>query len=119
MIRPFAMLLLCAAGACAGPRPNAEAAAADACALRVEFGSYAMGIDRPALDKVRAVLAAERVTVDEQRWGREGEVTLCAAGADPGRVARKVERVLPNDPRGPITVTTVDGVRIERSRSLE
>jgi hypothetical protein len=120
MIRPaFPLVLLAATAGCAAPRAqSADATPASGCAVRIAFGSYAMGIDRAAFDNVRALLAGQRTVrgVEEQRWGREGEVTLCVTASNPRRLARTVARVLPAKPRGPITIETRDGLRIERSQ---
>ncbi|MDG2532734.1 hypothetical protein P6144_03675 [Sphingomonas sp. HITSZ_GF] len=91
------------------------------CAVGVQFGSYAMGIDRPALERVRTLLGRDRgvLTVEMRRWGREGEMTLCVQLRDPRdarRVFARVKSVLPARPRGPITVETREGLRFETPR---
>jgi len=80
------------------------------CPLTVSFGSYAMGIDGAAFERVTRMLSRDRrVTGIEQfRWGREGEVTLCArtrSKADARRLSGSVRALLPKKPRGPVTVT--------------
>lgn len=80
------------------------------CPLAVSFGSYAMGIDRPTFDKVSALLAHDRgvKTIEQHRWGREGEVTLCArtrGRADARRLFGQIRQRLPEKPRGPVTLS--------------
>ena len=93
-------------------QPQAAPAAPGACALEIQFGSYAMGIDSATLQRVEALLAGERVPVQRTAWGREGEVTLCATPrtpADAERLARAVADLLPADPRGPLSITSDTG----------
>jgi len=94
----------------------AQAASAPGCAVRVEFASYAMGIDRAAFDRVQALLKRDRGVrgVEVQRWGREGETSLCVQLRRPGdarRVFGRVKAALPAKPRGPITVEARGGLR--------
>ncbi|HZF93787.1 MAG TPA: hypothetical protein VEZ20_02835 [Allosphingosinicella sp.] len=94
-------------------------AAAGACALEIRFGSYAMGIDSGALQRVEGLLAARRIPVQRTAWGREGEVTLCATPrtpADAERLAREIAALLPADPRGPIAVATAAGFTFQAGR---
>lgn len=91
------------------------------CALNVAFGSYAAGIDRPAFDKVQASLKRDaRVrSVSLQRWGREGETTLCIdlrRDRDVRAVFGRVKALLPARPKGPITVEARGGLRFEAPR---
>lgn len=107
------------------PAPPAAASAvnpskprAGACALTVAFGSYAMGIDRPTLDRVEALLAADPAVagVERRGRGREGETELCAgiaSAADAERLFHAIAELLPADPRGPVTVRTASGLRAE------
>jgi hypothetical protein len=87
------------------------------CDLTISFGSYAMGIDRPALHAVRAILADRAVrSVEERNPGREGEIDLCARTgrpADARRLFDRIRAVLPAEPRGPITVRTASGMRFD------
>lgn len=85
------------------------------CPLKVSFGSYAMGIDQGALKSVDRLLSRDRGVrnVDRQRWGREGEITLCArtrTKADARRLFVRVKRLFPAKPRGPLTVETASGL---------
>jgi hypothetical protein len=99
--------------------PTQPQAAAGACALEIRFGSYAMGIDSGALQRVEALLAARRIPVQRTPWGREGEVTLCATPripADAERLAREIAALLPADPRGPVAVTTAAGFTFQAGR---
>lgn len=79
------------------------------CSLTASFGSYAMGIDGRAFERVSALLTRDRSVkaIEQFRWGREGEVTLCArtrSGADARRLFGRVRALLPAKPRGPVTV---------------
>ena len=79
------------------------------CALTVQFGSYAMGIDRPAAEKIERFLRGRRDVAGLSRhpWGREGEYTLCVrlkAGAQPARLAQELKTMIPAKPRGPIRI---------------
>lgn len=79
------------------------------CDVTVTFGSYAMGIDRPTFDKVDRLLARDRrvAKTDQQRWGREGEVTICAKArrrADIAPLFYRIKALFPRNPRGPLTV---------------
>jgi hypothetical protein len=113
------MMVLAAMAALGGCAPMASATASSdekpaACALRVAFGSYAMGIDQGAAQRVEQLLRADRAvqTVERQGWGREGEFTLCARIARSGDAERLFEAIrplLPAKPRGPITVTLATG----------
>jgi hypothetical protein len=98
------------------PPPRADADPVTGCTLSVRFGSYAMGIDQPTYARVRAFLAERRVRLREDRWGREGEVTLCAdlAPRRADKLARAVARLLPAAPRGPIAVESAGGFRLDR-----
>jgi hypothetical protein len=97
----------------AQPQPQPQAAPGG-CALEIEFGSYAMGIDRPTLDRVDQLLAGDAAvtSVTRRAWGREGEVTLCASvrrAADRDRLFAAISALFPADPRGPLTVRTDAG----------
>lgn len=101
------------------PQANAQRAP---CAVNVEFGSYAMGIDQGSFDRVSRLLKKDRGVraVDAQRWGREGEVTLCVRVRKTGDMRRlftRIRQVVPADPRGPITVTTRSGLRYSASKA--
>jgi hypothetical protein len=81
------------------------------CPLTVSFGSYAMGIDGTAFAKVTKLLSHDRrvTRIEQFRWGREGEVTLCArtrSRAEAVRLFGSIRALLPKKPRGPVTVTT-------------
>ena len=97
------------AGVRPDPGPGAD------CPLAIRFGSYAMGIDRPTLQAVESLLAADAAvsTVERSPWGREGEVTLCArlrSEADAERLFRAVAGLFPAEPRGPLSVATRTGL---------
>jgi subtilisin family serine protease len=79
------------------------------CSVSVRFGSYAMGIDQPAAARIEALLAGSRDVTNVARTGsgREGEFTLCVTTRTPAGAARLVEAIaalLPEQPRGPISV---------------
>lgn len=82
------------------------------CPLIVAFSSYGAGIDRPTLVRVEQLLNADRGVrrVTSHRWGREGEVSLCARTrslADAHRLSRRIRGMIPARPRGPIQVNTL------------
>ena len=82
------------------------------CALSIRFGSYAMGVDRGAAERVEALLASEPdVATTRHRWGREGEFTLCArtSPATAEGLFERIRPLLPATPRGPIHVGLGDG----------
>lgn len=125
------MLAILALGACAQrtaneapapppppPPPPPVGGVAQACALTIIFGSYAMGIDGPTRTRVEALLVADRGVAgfDTRRWGREGEVTLCVrthSGADASRLFEAVRAMMPSRPRGPISLRTSGGLSYE------
>lgn len=91
------------------------------CSLRVQFGSYAMGIDGGTAEQVRALLDGDPAvsSVDRYPWGREGEYTLCVgvrSDADARRLFEAIVRLLPANPRGPLSVSTRDGLRFDAPR---
>lgn len=106
--------------AAAVPLP-ALAQAGPGCAVSVQFGSYAMGIDRATFDKVQALLKRDaRVSgVELERWGREGETTLCVQlrrDRDARAVFGRVKAALPARPKGPILVEARGGLRFAAPR---
>ena len=119
---PYSLVILLAAAAWtsapAAPRTiRDDPGSAAGCALRVDFGSYAMGIDRGAAVRVeRAILSAAGVSdVVRHRWGREGEYSLCVSTRSP-RVAAalfaRLKPLLPAKPRGPIALSLADGLTV-------
>ena len=79
------------------------------CDVTVRFGSYAMGIDRPTFERVDRLLLRDRriAKSDQQRWGREGEVTICAKArrrADIAPLFYRIKALFPRNPRGPLTL---------------
>ena len=79
------------------------------CDVTVAFGSYAMGIDQPTFARVERLLSHDRRVArsDQQRWGREGEVTICAKArrrADVAPLFYRIKALFPRNPRGPLTV---------------
>jgi hypothetical protein len=91
------------------------------CPLRVDFGSYAMGIDRGAAEAIRRLLAGDRAVtaVESFPWGREGESTLCVRLSSPAeaeRLARAIAALFPAAPRGPLSVSTRNGLRFTAPR---
>jgi hypothetical protein len=100
-------LLSAAAAASAAPAP------AD-CQLSVRFGSYAMGIDRPAAARIEGFLQKHGAVAGIQRhpWGREGEYTLCVSlkqGANAAALFAELKPLVPPKGRGPINVKLSDG----------
>ena len=91
------------------------------CPLRVDFGSYAMGIDRGAADAARELLAGDPgvVSVENYPWGREGETTMCVvtrSAGDAERLFHAISRLFPANPRGPLSVSTAAGLRFDAPR---
>jgi hypothetical protein len=114
-----ALLSLPAMSAAASPQRGVP----DTCSLTVSFASYAMGIDQSALQRTQRLLKRERLvrSVTSHRWGREGEVTLCAMtrrSSDSRRVFQRVKSSLPRDPRGPITIEARGGLTYTASRPM-
>ena len=100
--------------------PRGSAIPAD-CPLRVQFGSYAMGIDNRAAEAVRALLDGDSgvASVEHYPWGREGEYTLCIrvrTDGDARRLFGAIARLFPADPLGPLSVSTRDGLRFDAPR---
>ncbi|MEN3746958.1 hypothetical protein TPR58_07250 [Sphingomonas sp. HF-S3] len=117
-----ALVSLPAASAAAAPELP-QRGVPDTCSVTVSFGSYAMGIDRPALERTERLLKRDRTVrrTSSHRWGREGEMTLCAITrrpADARRLFQRVKAALPRDPRGPITIETHDGLSHTASRPM-
>jgi hypothetical protein len=108
--------LLAAALALTLLTPAAAGATAPACDVSVQFGSYAMGIDGRAFDKVQRYVARHpRLirTASTASWGREGEKTVCLTTLN-GRkgvntVFRDVRGLVGKGQRGPVEVRTLDG----------
>jgi hypothetical protein len=120
-MKPLPLVLVAAALAATGalakpPRPSPDVPAG--CPLIVGFASYGAGIDRGALAAAETLLARDRGVrgVSRHPWGREGEVTLCAAtrsSADSARLFRAIRARIPPRPRGPISIRTREGLRFE------
>lgn len=117
MARRPQIWIAAAAGAAAGACAAGESAAREEtvvprtarCGVTVSFGSYAMGIDRPAAAEVDRIVAGDAgvTSVTREGAGREGEYALCIETRSPEAAQRLFERiraVLPADPRGPIRV---------------
>lgn len=88
------------------------------CPLTIAFASYGAGIDTPVREQVQSLLVADRSVAgfDAQRWGREGEVTLCVrtrGAPDATRLFHQVRAMIPSRPRGPITMRTLNGLSFE------
>ena len=114
--------LLAAALALTVLAPTAAARAdSPACDVSVQFGSYAMGIDGRAFEKVQRYIARHPrliLTSSVMSWGREGEKTVCLTAAN-GRagatiVFRDIKALVGKGRRGPVEVRTLDG-RVWRS----
>lgn len=114
-----------AAAAVARIEAEAEARAdtvvsATTCDVEVSFGSFGSGVDGPLREQIRTLVLGDpdMVTSHEDRWGREGESTLCLqlkneAAAD--RIFGAVAALLPSySTRAPTTVRHHDG----RSRAV-
>lgn len=98
----------------------AAAPSTTTCDVEVSFGSFGAGIDGPLREEVLTLTRADPdvVASTENRWGREGESTLClkltdAAAAD--RLYGAIAARLPStSTRAPTTVRHSDG----RSRAV-
>ena len=116
-MKKFLVVLLLAAGGWAQAAPQEPA---PRCDLTISFGSYAAGIDAPALAAVRRILADRAVrSVEVTNWGPEGETYLCARTRRPSdarRLFSRIRNVLPAVPRGPIAVRTASGLRFDAPR---
>jgi len=99
----------------APPAPVAKTGdASTACDLKVNFASIGTGIDSATLQKVDALLSSDTgiSTIDRQRWGKEGEITLCIdtrTDADTARLFGAVSQVFPATSIKPISVETAAG----------
>ncbi|MEQ1780601.1 MAG: hypothetical protein ABMA14_04525 [Hyphomonadaceae bacterium] len=105
---------LLSAACVAPPAPVEAAAAAGGCDLKVDFASIGTGIDGVTLQKVDALLSGDTgiSTIDRQRWGKEGEITLCVdtrTTADATRLFGAVKGVFPASSVKPISVETGAG----------
>ncbi|HTU10290.1 MAG TPA: hypothetical protein VMG08_05260 [Allosphingosinicella sp.] len=88
------------------------------CPLTVGFSSYGPGIDRPTLLNVERLLNGDRGVrgVSRHRWGREGEITLCArtrSARDAARLAQRIRAMIPARPRGPVRIELAGRLRYE------
>lgn len=111
IIRSALLAVTLLAAACVAP-PGAVLAATAACDLKVNFASIGTGIDQDVLEKVDALLSRDMgiSTIDRQRWGREGEITLCVdtrTDADANRLFDAVKRLFPASSVKPISVETI------------
>ena len=102
--------------ACAAPPAPVSAATETTatCDLKVDFASIGTGIDSATLQKVDTLLSGDTgiSTIDRQRWGKEGEITLCIATrteADATRLFGSVKRLFPASSAKPISVETAAG----------
>lgn len=101
--------------------PAVANATTPACDVSVQFGSYAMGIDGRAFDRVQRYAATHPRVVRTSSvisWGREGEKTVCLTTAN-GRKGvntafRAIRTLVGKGQRGPVEVRTLDG-RVWRS----
>jgi len=90
-------------------------ATAPACDVSVQFGSYAMGIDGRAFDRVQRYAARHPRLVRTSSvtsWGREGEKTVCLTTTSRRGVTtvfRDIRDLIGRGQRGPVEVRTLDG----------
>lgn len=99
------------AAAQTGPAPFAAP-----CSVSVQFGSYAMGIDGKSFERVERYVARNTRLVSGSRvdrWGREGERTVCITTRSRGatsRVFADIKSLIRHRAeRGPTEVKTLDG----------
>jgi hypothetical protein len=102
-------LLALALSACAAPPAEHVATTEAGCDLKVEFASIGTGIDGDVLQKVDALLANDTgvAAVARERWGKEGEITLCVdtrTGADADRLFGQVKALFPATSQKPLRV---------------
>lgn len=95
------------------PAPVQPAAAAE-CDLKVDFASIGTGIDGETLQKVDTLLSGDTgiSTIDRNRWGKEGEITLCVhtrTAADADRLFEAVKKAFPTSSVKPLAVETATG----------
>lgn len=65
-----------------GPQPTSDptvykGVTDQACAVEVNFGSYAAGIDGPAFEKVSNLMKKYNLSSTSKNIGREGETRIC------------------------------------------
>ena len=112
MIRAFVLVAVLALAACETMEPPAVR---EGCDVKVDFGSYAMGVDRDLKARIVAFVdgAEDVVEATETPWRREGESTLCVQAASSAGMDRVYDRVASMIParseRAPTTVTHRDG----------
>ena len=115
--------LLIAAALFAAPAANARQPRGNDpgptdCPLAVGFSSYGAGTDRTSRQAIDQLLAGDRGVraVSRHVWGREGEVTLCVrtrSSADAARLFHAARRLIPARPRGPVSLSTLGGLRYQ------
>lgn len=115
----FALVL----AGCTAPAPPQVQHSDTGCDLKVEFASIGAGIDRAVLENVDALLSSDKgvSTVGRERWGREGEITLCVATpseADAARLFGQVKALFPAMTEKPLRVETHAGQRYQAPAKL-
>ena len=114
MIRGLAAALLLA-GCATADQAVTHPVTPGVCHVEVSFGSYAMGVDGDLKTRIQAVITGDEdvLGVEESRWGREGESTLCIStlgmpAAD--RLYSEIAALIPeHSDRAPTTVSHLDG----------
>jgi len=95
--------------------PVTERVTPGVCHVTVTFASYGTGADGALRDQVLALIQAEPGVTDVQdsRWGREGESTLCVSTLGEVATDRLYDAIVAVIPatsgRGPTTVEHIDG----------
>lgn len=115
MIRALAFACALVLTGCATDQAVTHPVTPGVCHVEVSFGSYAMGVDGELKARIQAILAADEDVLDiqESRWGREGESTLCIStlglpAAD--RLYAEIAALIPDhSERAPTTVSHIDG----------
>jgi len=115
-------LALALAGCVAPLAPDAPSPEGG-CDLKVEFASIGTGIDGDVLQKVDALLAGDKgvAGIARERWGREGEITLCVdtkTDADASRLFGQIKPLFPVGKEKPLRVETRAGERYEAPTNL-
>lgn len=107
--------LLGAAGCAPVEAPVTERVTPGVCHVTVTFASYGTGADGTLRDRVLALIQAEPGVIDVQdsRWGREGESTLCVSTLGEVATDRLYDAIAAAIPatsgRGPTTIEHIDG----------
>ncbi len=120
MIRLAALLALSLSACAAASTPaTSVGGVALGCDVKIRFGSYGAGIDRPLSETVADMVKADRDVARSERkpWGREGEYDLCLTAKSKLNAAGMYERyramLPPKSLQAPTSIEGPDGKRFE------